>query len=120
MAAHCSAPPVALLQPPLAVPPREPSDLSSSFRILTNPCRQRRHRHPSLSLIPCCSAVTNTFSFVFSFELERAAAGAPIPPKRVLPASGVYGGAWFLFGSVITCEAAHRCTVGGVHQPWIS
>lgn len=31
------------------------------------------------------SVVTNTFNFVFSFELERDEAGAPIAPKRVLP-----------------------------------
>lgn len=34
------------------------------------------------------SVITNTFNFVFSFELERDETGAPLPPKRMLPSTG--------------------------------
>ncbi|KAL4433426.1 hypothetical protein ABPG77_010279 [Micractinium sp. CCAP 211/92] len=33
------------------------------------------------------STVTNTFNFVFGFELERDRHGEPIPPKQVLPST---------------------------------
>ncbi|KAL4451607.1 hypothetical protein ABPG75_007269 [Micractinium tetrahymenae] len=33
------------------------------------------------------STVTNTFNFVFGFELERDCHGEPVPPKRVLPST---------------------------------
>jgi hypothetical protein len=40
------------------------------------------------------SVVTNTFNFVFSFELERDETGAPLPPKRMLPSTGGLQGGW--------------------------
>lgn len=42
----------------------------------------------SLSLSLCCSIVTNSFDFVFAFDLERdASTGAPRPPMLVLPST---------------------------------
>lgn len=41
---------------------------------------------------PACSTVTNTFSFLFKFDLRRdPATGACIPPKQVLPTTGATG-----------------------------
>jgi len=49
-------------------------------------------RHLSLPP-PCCSHVTNTFHFLFSFDLKRDdASGAYLPPKQVVPATGGWPG----------------------------
>ncbi|KAL4856193.1 Zinc finger MYND domain-containing protein 10 [Chlorella vulgaris] len=54
------------------------------------------------------SVVTNTFNFVFSFELERDEAGAPIAPKRVLPCNEQQA----LEGCCVAAKARRLFTVG--------
>ena len=35
-----------------------------------------------------CRCITNTFNFMFRFELKKDPEGRPVPPKRVLPVTG--------------------------------
>ena len=50
---------------------------------------------------PLCSTTTNTFDFIFKFQLERDEHGQPVPPKMVLPSSGKRTPSW--------CCLLHSC-----------